>query len=514
MRKALLLAALVLTVIPAWAEFTVTVDPANVDPGAGIYGTVRGAINSFCPGGGNAAETPPFIIEIVAGTYKDDFVSLDQTKGGVGNVVGDIVIKAKPGEQVILSVQPSSTRGCFEIVQDVHNVTLQDLIICPGSDAVSNYVVQSVLYVNETAANTTTNTLTVENCVITESDPDGDPLITSKTAAVTAGYPTDRGTKRSVSCRMFRKASLVGGTMDVVFTNCTLYGARGYGSEMNMNNAGESITFTNCLTAWSGLSGHRMFTGTNGRTGALTFTGTDQTAGPLNCNAILGFGVIQPVGDSFGGEGISLELATEPMNVLVEKSIIWSDYANSKAKGIQDYEGVIGSTTGFSSKALLTVRDTIIGVAGSGLVIGPDSAATIERVTLDSTLLSNPTAAGILFGSDAAGSLTVSDCIFSGIGQKIKGTLPTGGCSVDDCGFVEAGDDAITSRDEGQGVSYGSNIVTADPRYASKDAGDPFFMDVRGSEYAGAASDGSDLAGGANFIAPSTSVAGGWELYR
>lgn len=503
-------------VCSAQAKNPVLVD----DLGTGDYPNIRNAIRSFCAGNENSAETPPFVIQVINGPY-DETINIDQTVGNTGNIVGDLIIEAV-GSPVTLTCKPANVQGALRIVQDTHNVTIKNFVLAVTADANSSYSVQSVVYLNETTtANTDVNTFTFENCVITESDPEGNPLVTTKQEALLAGYPTNPGTKRAPACRGVRKASRAGGSLNYVMKNCAVYGSKGYGSESNMNNADEEITWDNTLVAWSGMDGHRFFVGSVGKPGYITFTGNDQTAGALDCNAIIGFGQSQPAGDDYGGEGISLQIgdAGAGMQCLVEKTIIANDRDDIKSKGIQDYEGSISSIP-MSSNTSLTVRDTIISVAGYGMVIGPDNNASFSDVTFQSNSDTLTGAGAIQIGSDATGSLSLTDCIFSGNGTAFLGSVPSGGVSVNYSALVSSGPDALVAQDEGQGISYGANLVTADPEYLSYDVTGEPFMDVSSLAYQAAGFGGSALAGGADFVAPpatptaSSSVDLPWEVYE
>ena len=235
---------------------------------------------------------------------------------------------------------------------------------------------------------------------------------------------------------------------------------------------------TNCITRGGGYCNIRA---SASYATDFTFTGTDQTDGWQNC-----FYNTDPI----GGHGVWFSTSSGGPHALIEKMIIKTED-----------RGVSGAA-GFN----MDIADCIIVCTAPGIVDAPANASTWTNLTIDSV-------GGAYYGVTEAGSITARNCIFSGAGSTaFTGVAPSGGIDVDYCAYVESGADALAGR--GTIQTDGSNIVTADPGYASKNAESEYFMDVSNiADYQGAGTSGSDLVGGANLFVV-TAVRQNWSVYE
>src|SRR5690606_29824608 len=107
------------------------------------------------------------------------------------------------------------------------------------------------------------------------------------------------------------------------------------------------------------------------------------------------------------------------------------------------------ATRGISGGATVELNDlsnTVIVTSGPGIVDIVSAPATWNNITVHNNSTTGNNAAFLVGG---AGSLDITNAIFSGLGTKLAGTQPDGGMSVDFSSFVEEGTDAIDSRDDG-----------------------------------------------------------------
>ena len=81
--KRIVVFALCATIVP----MAMALNPVTVDgTGAGDFLTIQDAVESWCTGGANAAETPPFVIDVVAaaGPY-DEALTLNSADTASGS---------------------------------------------------------------------------------------------------------------------------------------------------------------------------------------------------------------------------------------------------------------------------------------------------------------------------------------------------------------------------------------------------------------------------------------------
>lgn len=470
MKKALL----VMTAIAASSSMAFAANPVTVGA-SGDYATISLAIASFSSTGANAGETPPLVINIDPTATYDEALDLNDGNVGTGDIVGDLVIQsATPGTLVPVALQMAGTNDAIELHQSTASVTFKDLLIYPS---LTNPFTDEFFKLdkNTSADDAVEVTHSIINCVVTEIDAGGVPLVTDKLSCL-AAPPATVGSGRSGFAYYAQVWGEPGEAISLNIDNSGLYGnIASIGLRLVSDAVTDTFTVNNSIVAATGNASIRIGSGSQVVTVALT--GTDQTAGPDSATVLA-----LPGGDNH---------------------CIW--LSGSQAGSTLNIDGVImvdgagGISRGLSGSASVdvTIANTIITTPGPNIVDGPENASTYSNVTFHSLEDTNA-----LFLVAGVGSIAMNDVIFSGVGTKLAGATPTGGLSVDYAAFVESGANAITARDDGSiTVTYGSNIINDDPLYASFDATSADFMDVTAAAYAAAGTAGAPLAGGANFAA-------------
>ena len=454
-------------------------NPVTVASSGGDFTTIQAAIASFASGGTNAGETPPFVINVdPADNPYDEAIDLDDANAGSGDIQGDLVIQSStPGTRVELALQLAPTGGANDgimIHQDTASVSFTDILFYPS---LTNPFSDEMIKIDKNTDDPTNVTHEFTNCIVTEilDDGSGNPLITTKLDAAQPA-PATVGSGRSGFAYAVQKWGDNDEAISLTMTNSAVYGNLPNASfRLASTNTTDVVTLDNTIVGGGGS--HLVRQGSGNDAGSLVITGTDQTEGPANA-AVLAY----PGADDhclwFSG--------SEPGQTAVIDSAIFYDVAGGDSRGISG-----------SASVDLTVSDAIIHTPGPNVVDGPENASTYDRVTFHTTDDNNA-----FFLVAGAGSITVRDSIFSGVGTKLSGTTPTGGFDVDFSSFVASGPDAITAQDDGSiTITYGSNIITADPQYVSKSLTSADLFDVDDATYGGAGTASSDLAGGADYVA-------------
>lgn len=469
----------------AFAANPVTVDGGAVANGVSIFNNIQPAITSWASGEVNAGETAPFVINVVpaGGPYVERLVLYEAHASG--EIMGDLVIKSSvPGTLAAVEMQEAGDGGddgCY-LYQSTADVTFIDLLCYPSLTAPR---FDDEMFKIDGLGASAMNTIRFENCIMTEIDTGGNPLTTTRAGAYLT--PVAASSPRTNSYAYFiQHWADPGELVSLELDNCVLYANQnntGAGTPMALRTTcednAETITVNNTVISFPQYTCWRHGSGTGA--GTVTMTGTDQTAGPDGCSVLYAPGADSP----------AFWIYSCPVGTTIDLSGgIIADVAGGISRGIH-----IGTGSGN-----LTLADLIIATPGENVVDTIDNASTWDNVTLHSLGLAVSAESAALLCEGGAGSLTVRDCIFSGPGTKIQGTLPTGGIDIDYCSFVESTDLVvdITARDDGIAVSYGSNIITNDPMYLSMDPLNAQFLDVDNPAYVGAASGPSDLGGGAD----------------
>lgn len=476
--------------------------PSSVTVGpSGDFATIQAAITSFCAGGVNATAVPPFTINIdPAGTYNER-ISLDDAAVGLGDIVGDITLQSSvPGTYATLALQRDAGEAagtgssCLKIYQNEHDVTLRDLIIHPALPvaSVTEDARRHIVKLDENSANATLNTITLDNCIVTEVAASGAPMISSRAEAYVAPAGPGASARDNNFSNTIQFWGDAGESYHVVLNKVVCYGRPPGGTQVGNHlrgimagSNGESITVTDSVFAYGPSAGQLARIGSTTFTGPVSITGTDQTAGPDNANVFINAGSNHAL--TFEGS-----LAT----------------------------GNAGNCTAEVSEAIF-VYDTVAGTAATQRAISVGSA--IWEPTLSNLLIKTPGAAIVAFADNAAvwsnitavsdqalfslggaGSIAVTDSIFSGADTvaadgKFGGTAPAGGVTVDFSAFDTNVVNQIGTTVTGT-FTAGANILVANPVFTeTADVTSADLFDVQASVYAGAGSASSDLAGGADY---------------
>ena len=493
-------------------------NPVLVDSGgSGNFTSVQAAISSFCAGGSNAAETPPFIINVKAGSGPyDEAITLEDQVIGKGNIVGSIEIKSDtPGVPVIFKVQPTpgavlGTDDGLMICQSVHNVTFRDIVFTRSLTVVPT---DEIVRADEFAANNTMNTLAFYNCVFTEPTTTGDPMVTSKAGALAGPPPARGGGALSASPRLLQIWGDPGESVSVILNNCVFYGSTNMNCIVRLegtlgtgvgNGNPEVLTITDSISAYAFADCYNI--GGQNQAAVINVNGTNQKAGPMS--ATVAWVPAHKGGTANNGHSFTLSSSG---NALLD------DTTKFNFNGIIAYAPADGSTNdGFSSTAARGIS------GGSGwqrvenaLMLVPALAVVdITRMPTiwDKVTIVNTTNA--YYGGSAtvypSATLTITNSILAGTGTKISGLgLPAGGTFLTNSAVPLSGPDAATAV--GAGVTE-TNVINDDPGFASKDGLTGAFLDVQTYAYAAAGVAGAPLAGGADYIGAASGV-NDWTLY-
>ncbi len=465
-------------------------NPVSVGP-TGDFATIRDAIASFSSTGGNAGETPPFIINVDPTSTYDEAISLDETDIGVGDIQGSIVIQSDtPGTLVPLAAQLGGSNDGVLVIQSTHDVTFIDFLMYPST---TNAFVDEIFRVDESAANNDFNTVTLQNCILTETDAAGVPLITDRAGAYDPPTNLDEGARNNAFASQVQNWCDGGESMQLVIDNTVLYACPPSSSGNLLRNNqvgqdGESLTITNSVLAYPGGSAAANRNGTgNTFAGTWNITGANQNDGP---------------------DTATVFISTNATTVTYEGSLAGGSGSTSIPVS---YDGILLSGTNgiqaFGSSLIwdISVSNAIIACpTGIGIETNANTNLTFDNITVNSD-------EAILINS-GAGTVTVSDSIFAGADDAAGkfGGASTATVNVDFCGISTT----LPDVDPGSSltVNVGSNIVRTSPGFVSLDIKSPLFYDVTGVDYAGAGTASSDLDGGADYLA--FSGARNWAVYQ
>jgi hypothetical protein len=148
----------------------------------------------------------------------------------------------------------------------------------------------------------------------------------------------------------------------------------------------------------------------------------------------------------------------------------------------------------------MTITDCIFRTPYRAVLNNGPVAQNWERNTFDG--VANGDVCFWMFSGPGAGSMTMTDCIFTNWTSAMSGTVPTGGWFLDYCALVDTGPDANDPAIDWSAATQ-SNCITADPQYVSKDWSSADYMDVANiAEYGSASSTGTTLTGGGTDLDP------------
>lgn len=432
----------------------------------GDFASIEAAITANTSTGIHSAENVSYTINIDPSTSYTEQLCLNDADIGAGDIqaASFTIQSATPGTYawVYLQKHPTATDDGIEIYTTA-TLTMKDIAFCPSQQA--PVFTDEFIKIDKNGPSAATPML-FDHCLFTEIKADGTPMVTNRTEAYSGPPPTFGSSRTGLYPYIFQMWGEAGEEFDITLDDCVLYGNTQQVTIRIAPEANDTFTINNSLIAWGGNALVRAGSGSGNLT--LNITGTDQTAGPDNCSVLY-----QP-----GGENHCIWISSGSVGELNVSNTILADGAGGISRGISG-----------SGSCALTLADVIIDVPGPGVVDGADNAATWDRVTF-----AGPSNA--LYAVAGTGSLTATDCIFSGAGTKLAGSTPSGGYTMNNCAFPTTGADAITTIGLTPTLN---NCIYDDPAYVSKDITSENYYDVAGCGYEGAGSGGSDLAGGADL---------------
>lgn len=474
MKKALISLFMTAACVSVFAANPVTVSAT------GDFNSIQDAIDSFVVGGANAGETAPFIIQVDPSVERDESIHLSATTWGA-ELAGDLVIEsATPGTLVPFAMQLTSDQddGCWFLT--TQSVKFKDFLMYPSQ---TNVFTDEFFRVDAPGA--CTNTLAFENCVITEIDGSGDPLVTSKATAIAAPQPATVGSTRSGYAYIIQVWPDAGENVSVTFDNCAVFGNIQQSAIRLAGTSGAFVSDVNINDSYIAFAGDYLIRATADNYN-YNITGTDVSAGPASATVFRGAAnhLVYFAGGITGNISNTMFLA-------------------------------LGAECGATTRCLSAGAATDLTLTDCMFYSEINAPAIVDAQAADAVFSDCSffcTQSNALFNVNSTGSLTIKDSVFAGPGSTaLAGAAPDGGLSVENCGFAMSGDYALAASDDAAIVIAYSNKIEADPEFDSVSPGDASFLDVSSASYAAQGSGGSDLDGAANFTG--NAPVQGWELY-
>ena len=488
----------------------------TVASSGGDFTTIRSAIDSYCKGAANAGAVKPLVISIdPAGGPYDEAISLDQIDSGTGDIAGDLVLKSIGSGKAIIQFQEGNVPGDdgLPIHQDVASVIFKNLVLCPSPNNPFN---DDLLDILENSDNSIENWVEFYGCIITEIDDGGNPMITS--AANALDEPGTYGSDRQDGDTLFRFGTT--GThhsRSLFMDQSVIYGSQHLNYMYMGGTTNSQIRLHNTIISQSRVAG--IFCKNEDSTHQLIITGDDQTEGILtgdtiNCSAIYEFN--RRLFYDYAA-GIHTRNTEAKLILVVKNAIIRTTQDNAQSRGISSWPtndkppSPLGHFTN-----LYKIHDVLIDVPGFGIADDisndPDTPLDLRRVTIISP------ERGIFLTDDCTNTVNITDCIFADCSMAAvqKSTTPTTNVVMNNCGLPNTGTHAIAAAATGEVNLTNNSPVTADPRFRSINVLSANYLDVAAGQYRGAASDGADLVGGADYVGdiPTGIETEGWEYYR
>lgn len=484
MKKCLILFAVMLL-----ASISMAANPVTVGS-TGDFTTIQAAIESWCDGGANEGETPPFVIDVDPAATYDEAICLDDAFAE-GNIVGALTIQsATPGTKVLLKLQRALNGSDDGIVlhQSRFNISFTDIVFCPS--LTGTVITDDMIKIDENSGTTPSiyNKHTFTNCIFTDIDASGTPKVTSKQEIIDMTYPADlesfvSGSSLGSGDMLMKCWNDADENLDLLLDNCGFFVKNGYCARIIADGIGQTRTVKDCVFA-TGLSWHaalQVDPNNAGGVGIITGTQSPRLGDLDKCTAILsaGWHAIWCDGTGAGGNTVTIN------NVLIDNDDIWgTDDSRPIAAGGCD----------------LTVSDVIMAVYTDpgNIVDYPTNVTTndkFERCTIHMPGVANWLYTG---GSPDPGGIDFIDCVFSGAGMGGYASAgpPAKGVNLINCGIATSGADAFTTIGLVQSLT---NCVFGDPGYISKDRKNANYMDTTAAGYFLAASDAGSIGGGANY---------------
>ena len=468
----------------------------------GDFPTIQGAISSYCiTGGTQTGVYKPLVIAIdpASGPY-DEALNLSQSALGVGDIAGDIVLKATGSAKAVVKLQGSP--DALYLRQNSVSMIFKNIIFCPSQITPPS---TNIFMINEVSANTDMNWVELYGCIITDILVSGDPMITTPAEALTV-EPSTSGAGFGLGDSFWR-TTITSYSLSYFFEQSVVYG-NWHMFYMYLWGDDSQCRIHNSIIAQSQSSA--IFTVSNNNTHQLIITGDDQTEGivtgdTINCSALYQFD--RRSHGVYAG-GVNGMFSVTDLILVVKNSIFHSTTGGDGAIPITSSGGV-----GVGPFHIYKIHDVIFESTATAVsiirdqFINPDGLETdIRNATIKGTC------PGILFLGTSTKGVDVTDSIFADCTAAVS---EVGGVSVSinltNCGLPEVGETAIGSVTNSTNVV--ANVISAvtdDPIFISLDPLSSDYMDVNQPTYGGAGSGGSDLAGGADFIG--TEVRS-WSLY-
>ncbi len=484
---------------------------------SGDYPTVQGAIGSYCYTGGTRTDAvKPLVIAIdPAGGPYDEAVSLMQAATGYGDIAGDLVLKSMGPGKAVIQLQEGDVAGDdgLPIFQDTANVILKDLILCPS---VNNPFEDDLLVMMESNANSTENWIEFYGCIVTDTDTSGSPMISSPANAL--DEPVASGSAMVDGDTLFRFGvdATEFNSRSLFMEQSVIYASRHLNYIYAGGVTGSQVRLHNTVISQSRVAG--IFAKSFDAPHAYIVTGDDQTQGILsgdriNCSAIYEFN--RRLFYDYAA-GIHTRNSENKIVLVVKNTVIATTQNHSQSRGISSWatSDKPASPLGINTD-LFKIHDVIIDVPVQAIMddVSNDAATPVDirRVTIKT-----PTQ-GVWLTDDSSQTLRITDSIFAHCAAAVyKPSEPVATVVLSHCGLPSAGAAAIVDAASGSVNPTIVNPIVADPLFVTANILSPAGFDVRAREYRNAASDGSDLCGGANYAfgAITAIEPAAWENYR
>lgn len=501
---------LFLLLIPGFAAAK---NPVLVAPSDGDFTSIQAAIDSWCTGGANESETPPFVIDIQPGTPYIETMTLDSadTTGPVrGDIKGDLIIKSvTPGMKIDLRLMENgvdTTAGLRDglwIYQEVHNITFTDIIFSPE---LTGNIDDDLVKIDKNY-DSPANTITFNNCVFTDvKDGVGGPISTTRATAMPGSAVSNVGKLTTGDCLC--KVWTDNAEYIIVKFNSCVFGI----ADCNGIQFGSIATpgGTYQIDIYECVFGYLGF---NAGSSAIMLTGGGEQSKVVNIDAR----------DARRGENYAtMFYRGNYHNIYATGQDANAHVINLKNSIFYHISGVARPISLDSRTQLNMDRVMYYGRSTApAAVVGGWGEMTWNRVTFG-----NASNSFLLVTPGAPATIVARDIICASPGTKIVANTPdaTQVLDLDYVAFPATGPDAIGEIGTSPGLQLGANIVTADPQFPSRGPKTANMYDVVNYDYWGKGPGGEPLAGGANYIGitatpvatptPSSGLSSDWIEYR
>ena len=494
MKKMMLLSVAMLVTSMGFAAM----NPVSVGPGKD-YATIEDAISSWCQAGANASATPPFVINVDPGIYEEQLTINDTNTSGA--IAGDMILQsAVPGTKFILKLRygldpdsPGNRDGLW-IFQSRYNVTFMDIVFCPS--LLGTPMDDDMIRIDENTATTPAlpNSIEFYDCIFTDVDAGGNPVVSSKAEIIDADYPGFWSTYTPSG--IFGSGDTLlkwwgddGENLNGKMVNCGFLVKECHCARINLDGTeGEQFEVTDCVFASASDGEAALQCSPNKPFSSVTIKGAHLPAmGNLDeCNAVLSSG-----GDAVWCSGVTSATVTIE-NLLVDVNDQYGTTASSPLRG------------GFCD---LSVQNSILSVTGDpdSIVVYPVNVhkpVIFQRVTIYM-----PGVPSWLDTGDVPypGAVYFRECVVAGADMGHYNPVPRApllGVNMDRSVIATNGPDAVLEGCLGDGVAFNAYDLFCDPMFLSKNRKLEIFMDTSNPVLAFQASDGTSIGGGGDYRGP------------